>query len=163
MDALVVRALARLESHGPPSRFADKVMTRVSLPQPRAVLILRRARAWVLQPRRALVLAEAYAVSAVIALALAIPWLLSNSPAISLAAGWTLGRIVDSGREIVLAAARWSVSSGLAGFVESLPLTGPSLFAGAGILAAGYGGCALGLHYLMRAPRGKDAPVQAHA
>ena len=160
LDAMVVRSLARLPSHGPSRAFADRVMDRVQLPSPWALVRYRRARAWVSQPRRALALAGAYAVFATVALMVAVPWLLTHSPAISFAYDWTIGRFAALLRDGTIAVAGWAVSTGLTGFVRSLPLSGPQVWALAFAATLAYAGCAIGLHFLLRAPRGKHAPVQ---
>ena len=78
LDALVVRSLSRLPAHAPSRVFSDKVMNRVGLPSPRAVVRYRRARAWLAEPRRALALGGAYAILAVVALVVAVPWLVQH-------------------------------------------------------------------------------------
>lgn len=160
LDALVVRSLSRLPAHAPSRAFENKVMCRVQLPQPRPVTLYRRARTWVAQPRRAVALACIYALAASVALVVAIPWLLNNSPAIRFAFDWTVTRSVGGIRQAALGLASWTVSSGITGLVKSIPLTGGQLWAAAFALTAGYAGCAIGLHFLLRAPRGKDDPVR---
>lgn len=161
LDALVVRSLSRLPGHAPSRAFADKVMDRVALPSPRAVTRYRRARAWLVEPRRALILAGAYAVVAVISLAVAVPWLLNNSPAIRFAFDWSTSRGELMARGIALAAARWTVSSGLASVVSALGLTSRQLWALAAGAAVMYAGCAIGLHSLLRTPKASHASIQA--
>ena len=163
LDGLVVRSLSRLPPHAPSRAFQGRVMNRVQLPQPRPVTVYRRARAWVAQPRRAVALAAAYAVAATVALALAVPWLVTHSPAIGFAFDWTVARCLGLVREAALGFAAWTVSSGLTRLVKSLPLSGLQVWAAVFALTTGYAGCVVGLHFLLRAPRGKDVPIQVQA
>jgi len=163
LDALVVRSLSRLPSYAPGRAFGSRVMSRVQLPQPRPVALYRRTRAWVAEPRRAIALAATYAVVATVALAITVPWLVTHSPAIGLAYDWTVARSLGLVREAAIGFAGWAVSSGMAGLVRSVPLSRPQAWAAAFALTAGYAGCAVGLHLLLRAPRGKHAPVQLQA
>ena len=163
LDAQVVRSLSRLPAHAPSRAFENKVMCRVQLPQPRPVTFYRRARTWVAQPRRAALLACTYALTATVALVVAVPRLLNNSPAIRFAFDWTVNRSVGGIRQAALGLASWTVSSGIAGAFKSIPLTAGQLWVAAIALTAAYAGCAIGLHFLLRAPRGKDAPVQIQA
>lgn len=158
LDATVVRALSRLPSHAPSRGFADRVMARVQLPQPSPVVLYRRARAWAAQPRHALALAGGYAASALVAMALVVPWLLAHLPAISFTAEWVAGRASGAARQGVLTLARWVASSGAADLLQ--PLSGGRLWLAISALTLGYAGCAAGLHYFLRTPRGKDVPVQ---
>lgn len=160
LDEMLVREMSRLPSYSPSRAFSANVMARVRLPQPRAVVLYRRARAWALEPRRALVVGGAYAAVAVAALWIAVPWVLAHAPAIRFVtaqvSGWFFGAIRDG----ALAAAGWAVSSGAAEFVKSLSLAGERLWIALGTLTVGYAGCAVGLHYLLRTPRGKDVALQ---
>lgn len=160
LDALVVRSLSRLPLHGPSRSFSNKVMNRVALPSPRAVMAWRRARAWALEPRRAFILAGGYAVVAAIALSVAVPWLVRHSPAIAFAYDWTVARAGGLLRDVALGVARWTVSSGVAGVFKSIPLSARSAWALAFGATAAYAGCAVGLHYLLRAPGNKHATAQ---
>lgn len=162
-DALVVRSLSRLPSHAPSRVFSDKVMDRVQLPSPKAVRAYRRARSWALQPRRALMLAGAYAGVATLALLFAVPWLLRNSPSIRVAFDWVVARGMGAFRDVAIAVTGWTVSSGIAGLFTSIPLTGPQIWALALAATAVYAGCAIGLHYLLRAPRARHVSVQIQA
>ena len=163
LDTLVIRSLSRLPSYAPSRAFADKVMNRVALPSPRAVTTYRRVRGWALQPRRAMALAGAYALTASIALLVAVPWVFRNSPAIRFAFDWTIDRAVGVIGDVALTVASWAVSSGLAGLIKSVPLSGPQMWALAFIATLAYAGCAIGLHYLLRAPREKHATANAQA
>lgn len=161
LDALVVRSLSRLPALGPSRAFPSKVMNRVQLPSPRAVQVWRRTRAWLAQPRRAVVIAGTYAVAAAIGLIIAVPWLLQHSPALSLAYDWTVAAGGALLRDAMLGIANWTVSSGIAGLFKSVPRSGPSMWVLAFGATAAYAGCAIGLHYLLRAPRTKHASVEA--
>ena len=157
LDALIVRSLSRLPSHAPSRGFADRVMNRVALPSPRPVVAWRRARSWALQPRRAMALAGAYVLTATIAMIIAVPWLLRNSPTLRYGWDWVMARGAGMFREVAFTAASWAVSSGLTGLIKSIPLSGPQVWALALGATAAYAGCAIGLHHLLRAPRAKHA------
>jgi len=163
LDALVVRSLSRLPLHGPSRGFADNVMNRVQLPSPRPVVAYHRARGWLAQPRRALAFAGGYAAFATIALIVMVPWLVRHSPAIAFGYDWLAARSVGLVRDAALSAASWTVSSGLTGLFKSLPLSGPQVWILAFAATAAYAGGAIGLHYLLRAPRDKDAAIQIQA
>lgn len=157
LDALVVGSLARLPALGPSRGFADNVMNRVQLPSPRPLVAYRRVRGWLAQPRRALAFAGAYAAVATLALIALVPWLLNNIPALSFAFDWMVARSTGLVREAALSAASWTVSSGLTGLLKSVPLSGPQIWVLSFAATAAYAGGAIGLHFLLRAPRGKDA------
>jgi len=156
MDAIVVRALARLGSHAPSRHFADAVMARVALPQPGPVVLYHRARAWAAQPRHALALAGGYAFSAIIAMAVVVPWLVGQLPAIRFVADWMMTRASGLVHQGIVTVAEWSVASGLAALLRSVPLSGPGIWIAGITLACGYAGCAVALHMLLKAPREKD-------
>lgn len=159
-DEKLVRELSRLPSFAPSRGFRANVMARVRRPQPSAVVLYRRAKAWALEPRRALVLGGAYAAVAVAALWVAVPWVAQNTPAIRFVTGLVSGWFFEAIRDGALATAGWAVSSGVAEFVRSLALTGERLFIALGTLTVGYASCGVGLHYLLRTPRGKDVALQ---
>ncbi len=161
LDALIVQRLSRLPSYAPSRAFGDKVMNRVGLPSPRAVTRYRRARAWLAEPRRALALAGAYAVFAIISLAVAVPWLINHSPAIRFALDWTSSRVALMSRGTALAAARWTLSSGLAGVFSGLKLSARQLWAIGAAVVTLYAGCAFVLQSLLRTPKASHAQVQA--
>ncbi len=156
MDAIVVRSLARLGARAPSRGFADRVMSRVALPQPRAVVLYHRARAWAAEPRHALALAGAYALSAVVALAVVVPWLLVQLPAIGFLANRVETKVVALVRDGVVAVAEWLLSVGLTDALRSLPISATGLWVGGIGLALGYAGCAVGLHLLLRAPKVRE-------
>jgi hypothetical protein len=163
LDALLVRAISRLPSERPARGFADRVLARVRLPGPGPVALLGRLRAWVSHPTRPFALAASYAVVAVVALALVVPWLATHSTAIGYALDWMVARSLVLVREVALGAAGWAVSSGIAGVVDSAALSGPRLWLGGLVLTAGYALSAAGLGFLLRAPRRKDAYVRIQA
>jgi hypothetical protein len=163
LDVVIVRSLARLPSVGPSRAFANRVMDRVQMPPAGALVLLRRAREWAAQPRRAVALAGSYAVLAAITLMVVVPWLSSNSATIRFAADWTASRVMGFVREIAMAIAGWAVSSGLADLVQSLPISGAGLWITVSLVAVAYAGCAVGLHLLLRAPRGKNETVHVAA
>jgi hypothetical protein len=158
-----VRSLSRLPAYAPSRGFEAAVMARVVLPQPRAVTLYRRAVAWAAEPRRALALAGSYAVAALVALGVAVPWLLAHSPQISFGFDWALGRSLALVHQASAAFAAWTLSSGLAERFQSLPISSPAALAAASLIAAAYAGCAVGLRYLLRTPRGLDATLPAQA
>ena len=160
LDALVVRSLSRLPTYGPSRFFAGKVMSRVALPAPRAVLAWRRSRAWLAQPRRAFALAGAYALAATIALIVAVPWLVQHSPAFGMAYDWVMARGGALLREAALAVASWTLSSGIADLVRSVSLSATSVWVLAFAATVAYAAGAISLHFLLRAPREKHAPVR---
>ncbi len=157
MDALVLRALARLEDRGPSRAFAGKVMNRVQLAPARPLVQYRRATRWLTQPSRALALAGGYAVAASIALFVLFSLVLANGPSVIPGLDWLLAGAGALVRDVGIALAGWAVSSGIVSLAREIPLSGARLWLGAGLLAALYAGCAFGLHVLLRPPRGNDA------
>lgn len=159
LDALIVRELSRLPIYAPSRSFADSVMAQVLLPEPRALVALRQARAWAAQPRRALALASGYAALAVITLGVAVPWLFAHAPSIGFAASWLQERAFGAVREGAIGVAGSFMASSLYDFVRSLSLSSGNLALIFGGLSLGYAACIFGLHQLLRAPRGKDVTV----
>ena len=133
LDALVLRELSSLPSLAPSRGFQDRVMARVSLPKPAAVVLLQRAGAWALQPRRALALATAYAACVVATVLLAGPWAAAH-------AGF----------------ASWGVRSGVVEALRSAAGSGARLWATVATVAIGYAASGYGLHILLKAPRRSD-------
>ena len=160
LDGAIIGALSRLPSFHPSRAFSHRVMARVRMPQPRTVVLFRRARTWAMEPSHALALGSAYALAAVIAIWVAVPWVVVHIPAIGFVSGRILAWFAGSVRDAALAVAGWTVSSGISDFVKSLALTGGRLWIAAGALTVGYASCAVGLHYLLRTPRGKDVTLQ---
>jgi hypothetical protein len=163
LDALVVRSLSRLPAYAPSRGFEAAVMARVALPQPRPVALYRRAWAWAAEPRRAIALAGSYAVAALIALGYAVPWLVTHSPQIAFGLDWTMGRALALVHQTSSAFAAWTLSSGLAARLQSLPVSAAAALAAGSLIAVAYAGCAVGLHFLLRTPRGLDATLPAQA
>lgn len=163
LDASIVQALSRLPCYAPSPRFASNVMARVELPQPRLLVLGRRAVSWVREPRRALAFAGVYAVAAGIALVVVVPWLFSNVPALQFGLDWTINRTGTLMRDASLSLASWWLSSGIADATRVVPRSGPALWLSIGTLAAGYAGAAFGLHTLLRAPRVVEAPAHVSA
>jgi hypothetical protein len=163
LDAMIIRTLARLPSEGPSRSFANRVMDRVQMPPAGALVLLRRARAWAAQPRRAVALAGSYAVLAAITLGVVLPWLNANAATIRFAANWVGSRVMGLVSDVTVTVAGWYVSSGAADVVRSLPLSGAGLWIAGVLVCAAYAGCAVGLHLLLRAPRGKNEPVKVAA
>lgn len=163
LDAMLVRALSRLPGQRPTRGFDERVLSRVQLAAPRPVLAARRLRSWALHPQHALALAGAYAVLATIALAVSVPWLVANVAAVRTTLDWVVVRGAAIGREAFLTGAQWAVSSGLTQVLDLVPRQGPALWAAALLVSVGYAGCAVGLHYLLRAPRPGHASVRVDA
>ena len=159
---MVVRSLSRLPAFAPSRGFEDAVMARLVLREPRPVALYRRARAWAAEPRRALTLAGAYAVAALISLGVVVPWLLAHGQQISFGMSWAAAHTAALGHRAWVAFTGWSLDSGLAGRLQSFSLSAPAAVTLGVLAAVAYAGCALGLHFLLRSPRGLDAiPAQA--
>jgi hypothetical protein len=163
MDVLVVRALSRMPRYAPSRGFADRVMSRVRMPQPRSLVLSRRALAWAAQPRRALALAGAYVVAAVLGLAVAVPWLLASVPSLRVVYDQAAGRIAAWAGDLLLSVASWWVSSGFAEATTALPTSGFSLWLTIGAVTFAYTGAAVGLHFLLRTPKAAHAPARVSA
>jgi len=163
LDAVIVRALSRLPQHAPSRHFANAVMARVALPQPRPVRVYGRALSWLRQPRHAFAFATAYVVAASLALVVAVPWLVGHVPALQLALDWTVAQTGGLIRSTSLGLAEWWVTSGLADAAAGLPRSGPRLWLSVVALTAVYGGSAIGLRHLLRAPKVSHGPVQVSA
>ena len=159
LDALVLRELSSLPSLAPSRGFEDRVMARVSLPKPAALVLLQRAGTWVMQPRRAVALATAYALCVVVTVALAAPWVAAHAGAIGVATAWVTARAGAWLDAATLAVASWAVRSGLADAVRSVAGTGPRLWAELATLSLAYAAGGLGMHALLKAPRRSDASV----
>lgn len=157
LDGMVLRELTALRSFAPSRAFADTVMARVRLPQPAAVVLLKRAGAWALQPRRAVALATAYAASVAIALRLGLPWLADHAPALRLAASWVAGQVSGFAGAVALAAGEWAVRIGATDAVRTAIASGPRLWGALAALSLGYAVCGYGLHALLKTPRRNDA------
>jgi hypothetical protein len=158
-DALVLRELSRLPSYSPSRGFQDRVMARVTLPRPTALVLLGRAGAWVTQPRRAVAFATAYAFGVLVAVSLAAPWVVAHAALFGAAASWVAGQVGGWLDSAVLAVAGWAVRSGVAGALRSLGGEGVRLWVGVALAAGAYAASGYGLHVLLKAPRRSDAQV----
>jgi hypothetical protein len=161
LDAVVLRELSALRSFAPSRAFAGNVMARVRLPQPAAVVLFKRAGTWVIQPRRAVALATAYAATVAIALRLALPWLADHAPALKLAATWMAGQASSLVNTVALSAGEWAVRIGATDVVRSAVASGPRLWGALAALSLGYAVCGYGLHALLKTPRRNDALARA--
>ncbi len=159
LDALIVRELSRLPSLEPSRGFADRVMAQVRLPEPRAVVALRRARAWVLEPRRALALGAAYAACAIVALGFAVPWVLQHSAGIGYGAGLVADRVLAAAREAGMAVAGRIFTSPSWETLRSLPVLREHLVPLLALLSVGYAAAGVALHRLLKTPGGKRVTV----
>ena len=158
-DRLITRELSRLPSLAPSREFDDRVMAHVRLPDPKAVIVFRRARAWALQPRRALALAAAYAACAALALGVAVPWVLQHAPSLSYGAGLALSRITGAASEFGMALAGWVLSSRSYETLRSLPVRREHLVPLAALLTVAYSAAGVALHRLLKSPGGKSVPL----
>ena len=156
LDALVLRELSSVASLAPSRNFANHVMARVRLPQPAAVVLLRRAGAWALQPQRAVTLATAYAVCVAVALRLALPWVTSHASSFSFATSWVAARAGEVFDATVLAVASWAVRIGVPDAVRSAAAAGPRLWVAVATLTIGYVVSGYSLHVLLKTPRRSD-------
>ena len=157
LDALVLRELSSLTSLTPSRGFQDRVMARVSLPKPAAVVLLQRARAWALQPRRAVALASAYAACVVATVLLATPWVLAHASFLTLGASWTVSHVGGWLDAAALAVASWGVRSGVVDALRSAAGSGTRLWATLATVTISYAAGGYGLHVLLKAPRRSDA------
>ncbi len=160
LDVMIVRELSRLPSFAPSRSLGDRVMARVQLPQPTAVVVYRRAAAWVRQPRHVYALAATYAVVALAALVVTVPWLLANMPEARLVADWFVRQASAAGGRTTLLLADLAVAVGAPGFVKLVPRSAPVFWAGLFGLASAYAACIASLRLLLRAPRGAHAPAR---
>ncbi len=159
LDALVLRQLSSLPSLSPSRGFEDRVMARVILPKPKALVLLQRAGAWVTEPRRAVALATAYALCVVVTVALGAPWVVAHAGGLGVAASWVAGRIGAWLDAATLAAGAWVVRSGIAESLRTIAGSGPRLWAEVATVSLGYAAAGYGLHVLLKAPRRSDASV----
>ena len=158
-DRLITRELSRLPSFAPARGFENRVMAHVRLPDPKAVVVFRRARAWALQPRRALALAGAYAACAAIALGFAVPWIMQHAPSLSYGAGLALTRITAAASDLGMALAGWVLSSRTYETLRSLPVRREHFVPLAALLTVAYAAAGVALHRLLKSPGGKSVPV----
>ena len=161
LDLRVLRELSSLPSFAPSPGFQDRVMARVSLPRPAPLVLLQRAGAWALQPRRAAALATAYAASVVMVVLLAGPWVSAHASFVTLGASWIIGHIGGWVNAALVAAAAWAVRTGAVDALRGVFGTGPRLWATLATVAVSYAAAGYGLHVLLRAPRRADALTRA--
>jgi hypothetical protein len=143
----------------PARGFGDRVMARVRLPEPRVVVVFRRARTWALQPRRALALASAYAICAAIALGFAVPWVVAHAPSLSSGASLALARIGGAASDWGMRMAGWVLSSRPYETLRSLPVRREHVVPLAALLTVAYAAGGVALHRLLKSPGGKSVPV----
>lgn len=158
-DRFLTRELSRLPSFAPARDFGDRVMAQLRLPDPKAVLVFRRARAWALQPRRALALAGAYAACAAIALGIAVPWGLQHAASLSYGAGLALARITAAASDFGITLAGWVLASRTYDVLRSLPVRREHLVPLAALLTVAYAAAGVALHRLLKSPGGNSVPV----
>ncbi len=159
LDARILRELSSLPSLAPSRGFEDRVMARVALPKPAALVLLGRAGAWITQPRRAVALATAYALCVVVTVGLAGPWVAAHASLLGDVAAWAAGRVGSWLDAATLAVATWTVRSGIAEAVRSVAGSGPRLWAEVATLSLAYAAGGLGMRVLLKAPRRTDASV----
>jgi hypothetical protein len=158
-DRLITRELSRLTSFAPARGFENRVMAHVRLPDPKAVIVFRRARAWALQPRRALALAGAYAACAAIALGVAVPWVVQHAPSLSYGAGLALAKVTAAASNLGMTLAGWVLASHTYEVLRSLPVGPEHLVPLAALLTVAYAAAGVALHRLLKSPGGKSVPV----
>ena len=158
-DRLITRELSRLTSFAPARGFENRVMAHVRLPDPKAVIVFRRARAWALQPRRALALAGAYAACAAIALGVAVPWVVQHAPSLSYGAGLALAKVTAASSNLGMTLAGWVLASHTYEVLRSLPVGPEHLVPLAALLTVAYAAAGVALHRLLKSPGGKSVPV----
>jgi hypothetical protein len=134
-------------------------MAHVRLPDPKAVIVFRRARAWALQPRRALALAGAYAACAAIALGVAVPWVVQHAPSLSYGAGLALAKVTAAASNLGMTLAGWVLASHTYEVLRSLPVGPEHLVPLAALLTVAYAAAGVALHRLLKSPGGKSVPV----
>ena len=157
LDALVLRELSSLPSLAPGRGFRDRVMARVILPRPAAVVLLERAGAWAIQPRRAVALATAYAACVVLTVLLAAPWVAAHASVAALGVSWLAAQAGHWLNAAALSVAAWAVRSGLVSTLRSAAGNGLRPWLLLATIAVGYAASGYGMHVLLRAPRRSDA------
>ena len=156
LDAAVLRELTALRGFAPGRGFPDRVMARVRLPQPAALVLLRRAGAWAIQPRRAVAFVTAYAASVAIALRLALPWVSSHWSAVRLGVSWLGAQVGALANTVALTGADWAVRSGVTDAMRTVASSGkmwPALAA----VSVGYAVGGYGFYVLLKTPGRTDA------
>lgn len=158
-DRFITRELSRLPSLAPSHGFENRVMAHVRLPDPKVVVVFRRARAWVLQPRRALALAGAYAACAAIALGVAVPWVVQHVPSLSYGANLAFAKLTAAASNLGMTLVGWVLSSRSYETLRSLPVRREHLVPLAALLTVAYAAAGVALHRLLKSPGGKSVPV----
>jgi hypothetical protein len=158
-DRLITRELSRLPSFAPSRDFGGRVMAHVRLPDPKAVVVFRRARAWALQPRRAFALAGAYAVCAAVALGVAVPWGLEHAPSLSYGASLAFAKLSGAASDLGIRLAGWVLSSRPYETLRALPVRREHLVPLAALLTVAYAAAGVALHRLLKTPGGKRVPA----
>jgi hypothetical protein len=161
LDMLVLRELSSLPGFSPSRGFQDRVMASVSLPKPAAVVLMQRAGAWALQPRRAVALATTYAACVVLTVLLAGPWIAAHASLFILGASWIASHVGAWLDAAALAVASWGVRSGVVSALRSVAGTGLRLWVTVATVAIGYAASGYGLHVLLKAPRRSDELVRS--
>ena len=157
LDALVLRELSSLPGLAPSRGFQDRVMARVVLPRPAAVVLLQRAGAWAIQPRRAVALATAYASCVVLTVLLAAPWVAAHASVAGLGASWLVAQAGHWLDAAAMSVAAWTVRSGLVSALRSAAGNGVRPWFLLATIAVGYAASGYGMHLLLKAPRRSDA------
>ena len=156
LDLTVLRELTALRSFAPSRGFADRVMARVSFPQPAAVVLVRRAGAWVMKPSRVVTLATAYAASVAIVLRFALPWIMSHSSALRLGVAWAGRQLGAFGNLVSLTVADWAVRSGVAEAVRAASAS-HAVWPTVAALSIAYAAGGYAFYTLLKAPGRSDA------
>ena len=157
LDTLVLRELSSLPSLAPGRGFEDRVMARVVLPRPAAVVLLQRAGAWAIQPRRAVALATAYAACVVLTVLLGAPWVAAHASEATLGVSWLAAQAGHWLNAAALSVAAWGVRSGLVAALRSAAGSGLRPWLLLGTITVAYAASGYGMHVLLKAPRRSDA------
>ena len=158
-DRFITRELSRLPSLAPSRDFSGRVMAHVRLPDPKTVVVFRRAWNWAQQPRRALALAGAYAACAAIALGVAVPWVVQHAPSLSYGAGLALAKLTAAASNLGMTLAGWVLASRTYEVLRSVPVRREHLVPLAALLTVAYAAAGVALHRLLKSPGGKSVPV----
>ena len=158
-DRLITRELSRLPSLVPSRGFSGRVMAHLRLPEPKAVVVFRRARHWALQPSRALALAGGYAICAAIALGVADPWVVQHAPSLSYGAGLALAKLTTAASDLGMTLAGWVLASHTYEMLRSLPVRREHIVPLAALLTVAYAAAGVALHHLLKSPGGKSVPA----
>ena len=94
-----------------------------------------------------------------IALGLAVPWVVQHSASISYGAGLAADKALASARELGMALAGWLWTSREWDTLRSMPILREHLVPLLALLSAAYAGASVALYRLMKTPGGKRVPV----